>query len=84
LNTDFITNCGARGCMYNVFADPTEHQNIINSNATLVNLMLARLAKLNQTLYTPDRGNETLRACAAAEFKYGGYYGPFLFPKKTG
>ena len=82
LNTDFITDCGPRGCLYNVFTDPTEHQNIVDQHPALVDEMLARLDLLNQTLFSPDRGNETIQSCIVAEKKYKGYYGPFVMPKK--
>merc|ERR1712156_863396 len=39
--------------------------------------MKARLLKLNETTFDPERGSENYQACIAG-FYYGGYLGPFL------
>jgi len=77
----FTSNCGTRGCLFDVFLDPTEHNDIAANHPGTINLMLARLAELNQTIFSPVRGNETFQACVAAKKLYGGYYGPFVLPK---
>lgn len=76
---DFKSDCGADGCLFDVFADPTEHEDIASKLPDVRASLLARLADLNRGNFNPDRGNRpSKRACAAAKFIYKGAYGPFL------
>lgn len=44
----------------------------------LVSEMRARIAEINRTVYSPDRGTDSGEACAAALGKWLGFYGPWL------
>ena len=70
-------DCGD-GCLFDVAADETEHHDLAASQPALLATMHARLVELNQALYEPDRGEGDPAACAAAEDKYGGFYGPWM------
>lgn len=68
--------CG-RGCLFDVFEDPTEHADIASEHPDIVERMVLRLEELNDSRFRPDRGTEDPKGCEAA-VQYGGYYGPFL------
>ena len=65
------------GCLFNVLADPTEHAQVVD-RPDLVSEMRARIAEINLTVYSPDRGTDSGEACAAALGKWLGFYGPWL------
>eukprot|EP00662_Eupelagonemidae_sp_cell21_P005789 gene5789-60715_t len=67
----------SNGCIYDIFADPFEHNELSESQAEVKAAMIARLAELNQTIFQPDRGQPDQAGCAAAE-QSGGFYVPFL------
>jgi hypothetical protein len=81
--------CGAKGgCLFNVEADPTEHEDIAAQHPALVASMTARLAVLKEgfwfnhdnfsdSLICPPDANITPCACWAALNVYGGYFGPW-------
>ena len=68
-----------RGCLFNVFEDPSERNNRAMENATLFAELLARVDAVQKSteVYSPIRGTPDPRACAVAGTKYGGYWGPF-------
>eukprot|EP00755_Sulcionema_specki_P037438 Sspe_Gene.22930::Locus_8817_Transcript_1_1_Confidence_1.000_Length_1687::g.22930::m.22930 len=70
-------NCND-GCLFDIFADPTEHNDLAPEQLLLVRKLRARLDELNGGNYDPDRGTSNSTACAVAENKYGGFYGPFI------
>jgi arylsulfatase I/J len=67
----------AGGCLYDIFADETEHVNLAQSKPAVLANLTARLAVLNQGIFTPDRGSPDRAACKAAQAN-GGFYGPFV------
>ena len=71
-------NCGTAGCLYNVFTDPTEHDEISGSNPTIVADLLKLINDAQKTVFNPDRGTDDGTACEVAFSKYGGFFGPFL------
>jgi len=70
-------DCGT-GCLFDIYSDPTEHNDLSQSMPTLFNQLLSRLAVLNETLFLPDRGTDSPQACEYASSCYAGYYGPFV------
>mmetsp|Transcript_61810 Transcript_61810/g.171314 ORF Transcript_61810/g.171314 Transcript_61810/m.171314 type:complete len:688 (-) Transcript_61810:103-2166(-) len=66
------------GCLFDVEADPTEHNDLAKDPKFAQKLaeMQATLAELNKALFAPDRGEGQLKACITA-INNGGYYGPF-------
>jgi arylsulfatase I/J len=77
---DSTVNCGD-GCLYNLDADPTEHDNVAAApeNKATLTYMQNRLAEMNKGFFSPDRkGGNTAVATNAAKEKYGGFWGPFL------
>ena len=68
--------CGrtpATGCLYNVFEDPSERNNLASANPEVYSSMLARVRELNQTIFSPTRGESDGAACAKAVAN-GGYW----------
>lgn len=65
------------GCLYDIYADPSEESNLAESHAELFLEMLARLDEVQQTVYSPIRGKKSKRACEKAKER-GWYWGPFL------
>ncbi len=69
---------GKGGCLFNIFADPTEHNDIAAANPDIVKAMMARIVELQTTAFGPDRGTDDGTACKAAIDTWGGFWGPFL------
>ena len=68
-------NCSG-GCLYNVFADPSELDDLAASQPAVLAEMLARVADLQAGVYSPMRGPPSELACAASE-RCGGFVCPF-------
>ena len=65
-------------CLFNVLADPTEHDNVAEANPDIVAAMSARLQELTKGLFAPDRGQPaTTLPCEASATKWGGFVGFF-------
>ena len=71
-------NCGATGCLYNVFADPTEHDEVSAEHPDIVAELQAIITAESRTLFNPDRGTDDGKACEKAFNEHGGFIGPFL------
>lgn len=69
-------DCGT-GCLFDIIADPTEHNDLAGQQPALLGSMAARLAVLNKGNFNPDRGLPDRHACVVAAQR-GGYYGPFI------
>ncbi len=67
------------GCLYDIFADPTEMHNVASEQPAVYNEMYAAILELNKTVYSPIRGSDDGLACEKASGDYGGFWGPFLF-----
>ena len=71
---------GKGGCLFNILADPTEHNELDNTdpkNAAIIAELMEELVAIDATSFTPDRGSASPLACEAA-IKYGGFWGPFV------
>ena len=68
-------NCG-KGCLFNVFTDPTEHNDVAADHPDIV----AQLTKVasDYVVYSPDRGTNDGEACNKAFARHSGFYGPFV------
>jgi hypothetical protein len=75
-------DCGtisAPKCLFNVLADPTEHENLAGSNPAVLAEMASRLQELTKGIFAPDRGvPDTTDACYAGDKVFNGWVGPFL------
>ena len=81
------TNC-TQGCLFDLKADPNEHAELVSGssgNATAaaaakakVHDLTAELLAIEQTAWAPNRGQRSKAACAAAQGRYSGTYGPFV------
>lgn len=69
------------GCLYNVYADPTESTNLAHENrieAARLRTMIQRLKDLNLHIFNPPRGSiQDPKACMAA-FRRSNTWGPFV------
>ena len=76
--------CPNGACLYDIFADPTEHHQLSGDPkmAPTIAKMRARLAELEATYFNPVRNSPAGQGIAAraAQEKWGGYWGPFVFP----
>jgi arylsulfatase I/J len=76
--------CGVPGgklsprCLFNVFTDPTEHNDVSASNPDIIASMYARILELQKSAFSPNRGTDDGVACDAATQKWGGFWGPFV------
>eukprot|EP00037_Helgoeca_nana_P013660 m.125968 g.125968 ORF g.125968 m.125968 type:complete len:523 (+) comp22161_c0_seq1:3-1571(+) len=83
-------DCGSKGCLYDVFADPGEHTDLSESQPQIAAQLRARAEELDRTQIdfvlggpnlTAWRGQgDPARACELAESQYGGFWGPIWFP----
>jgi arylsulfatase B len=69
---------GKGGCLFNIFDDPTEHNDIAATNPEIVQELYARILEIQKTAFSPDRGSDDGTSCKAALEKWGGFFGPFL------
>jgi len=76
--TVMIFDCGDAGCLFDIFKDPTEHNDLAKSKPDIVATLKQRLAELNKSIFRPNRGEPSLLACKAAITRYKGFYGPFI------
>jgi len=70
----------SEGCLYDIYSDPSEAINLASSHPELFYDMLQRLDAIQETAYSPVRGNPWNRspqACETAK-ENGFYWGPFL------
>ena len=75
-----VCNDCVDGCLFDIFADPTEHHDLAIEKSATLEAMKARLGKLNENNFNPNRGHPDIRACIQA-IKNHGFYGPFLSEK---
>ena len=61
-----------------MFEDPSERHNLAAAQPAVYARLLRRLAELNATVFSPDRGEADGAACDQAVGPNGGYWGPFL------
>lgn len=71
-------NANGAGCLYNIWEDPTEHEDIAAAHPDIVARLRARMDEIQATTFTPRRGTDDGAACSAAMNKWGGFWGPFL------
>lgn len=46
---------GKGGCLFNVFDDPTEHNDIAANNSAIVAELYARILAIQNTTFSPNR-----------------------------
>ena len=67
------------GCLFDVYADEGEHNNLAAVKPDVYNSMLAELNEVQKGVYSPMRGTTDPAACEKAMGDYGGFWGPFIF-----
>lgn len=71
----FSADCTS-GCLFDLSTDPYEHRNLATEHGGLLSELVTELARLNGTIFDPDRGSmETTHCTVALEH---GAYGPFV------
>jgi len=88
-------NC-SQGCLFDIIADPTEHNDVATQHPAVVASLTARLAELRKGFFTnaddfsattvcpANMGNVTPCGCWAALNVWGGYFGPWAWaPNST-
>ena len=65
-------------CLFNVFVDETEQEELHASRPDVVAEMAARMTEISRTLFSPWRGNPDPRACKATKELWHGRVGPFI------
>ena len=82
-----LKTCGrdpTKGCLFDIYDDPTESHNLANVNASMRSTFLMMLARVDAMqaestfVYSPVRGTVDKRACEVSHEKYNGYWGPFI------
>ena len=70
-------NCN-EGCLFNVFNDPHEINDVASANPDIVAELKAEIKRQNASVFSPWRGVEDDLACKVAMGKNKGFWGPFL------
>lgn len=65
----------AGGCLYDVFADPTETTDVADQYPEVVERMTKRINELNVNLFQPYRGPSTVNVAQCAIQQKAGFYG---------
>lgn len=76
-----VQECGRTpetGCLFDVFADPTEQTNLAKEKSEIFKQMLSEIGEIGASLYSPYRGEEDTAACNKALGDYNGFWGPWL------
>lgn len=79
--------CGQTGCLFDVVADPTEHNDLAAQKPAIAQAMRQRLAVLSQGFFANnDTGVDDCPhgigmpcGCYDAIHKWGGYFGPYQY-----
>jgi arylsulfatase I/J len=66
------------GCLFNIFTDPTEHEDVAAQNPDIVTALRARIQHYQDGVFSPMRGADDGTACAAALDRWSGFWGPFV------
>ena len=74
-----VVDCSA-GCLFNLTADITEHNDLAAEQPELVATMGARIREINATAFSPQRGAPSPLGCQVALRQNGGFWGPFVTP----
>jgi len=82
---DPVLQCGDRGCLFDVVADPTEHEDVRETHQSVAHELSARLQALAAGFFdNNDRGVDSCPAgiempcaCWMAINHYGGFFGPY-------
>lgn len=67
------------GCLYNIYSDPEERNNIASSHPDIFNEMIKVVVQEETKIYNPDRGQAHPAACMFALQNYDGFLGPFVW-----
>jgi len=65
-------------CLFDIYADPTEHHDIASEHPTIVADLVNRINDAKKTIFNPDRGALDPAACNTALGKYNGFWGPWV------
>ena len=68
---------GKGGCLFDLLADPTEHNDVAAAHPDIVAALYKRIEHHQSTVFSPNRGTDDGSACRAATHTWGGFYGPF-------
>jgi arylsulfatase B len=66
------------GCLFNVFSDPYETNDLASAYPHIVEELRARIAEEQATVYSPDRGAPDHHLFCKRALQNGGFVGPFL------
>merc|ERR1712232_865236 len=85
-NSEYVETCGATvetGCLFDILQDPGEHVNLAAKKPEVFQQMMKRVAELQQTVFSPHRGEVDPAACDMALGKYKGFWGPFVGTERS-
>ena len=73
----YTSDCTS-GCLFDLSTDPTEHHDLAREveHKALLHELIGELARLNETIFDPDRGSMEIAHCIVA-LEHGAY-GPFV------
>lgn len=80
-SNDAIQSCGRdanSGCLFDVVDDPGEHFNLAKERPDILQRMLARVAEIEKTAFSPYRGSQHSAFCQHVLDVYRGFTGPFV------
>ena len=69
---------GPHGCLFNLWNDPNEHENVADLYPDIVLALYQRIKSIQMTVFSPNRGVDQPQACETAIHTWKGYWGPFL------
>lgn len=72
-----VVECGDKGCLFNVFDDPSETRDLADEQPEILATLKSRIAEIQKTVFSPNRGSPSPLACQAS-LNCGGFICPFI------
>ena len=76
-------DCGKRGCLFNVRADPSEYVDLSKTQPVKLAQLLATFVHLNATRFEAPKIKPDEGQCKAYAARHGGFLGPCAWPRAS-
>ena len=71
-------DCGTKGCLFDIIADPSEYYDLARTQAGKLDELMTLFIQLNQTRFEAPRIPTDAQACEQFVAEHGGFLGPYM------